>query len=197
MEKIDLKSEHKELYRAAARIKEVRADKGVFLAVDGKGEPGGELYQQAINMLYSLAYTTKFQLRNDGVLDFGVCNLECLWFDDPATKPISEWRWRLLVRIPEQVKARDLASARKVIKERKDLDVSAVQRIELTEGRAIQVLHVGPYDRISETYQKLVEHARSNGLALKGTGHEVYLNDPRRTAPEKLKTIVRMPVKRE
>ncbi|MFH2010084.1 MAG: hypothetical protein ABI333_26035 [bacterium] len=152
--KIDLKQEHRELYTATQKVKEVRAGKGTLLAVDGQGRPGDEACQQAINLIYTLAYTTKFQLKKEGGLDFGVCNLECLWPDDPAT-PIEKWHWRLMERIPDALKAAELNRMRGLILESKDLDTSAVKRITWSEGRAVQTMHVGPYDQVGGTYQRL------------------------------------------
>ena len=195
MERVDLKKEHRDLYAATAKVKEVRPGAGTFLAADGVGEPGGGGYQEALEKLFALAYTAKFRLKKARVLDFGVPNVECLWYDDPKEKPMSEWRWRLLIRIPDGVTEEHLAEARAELAERKGLDASSVRRIEHVEGRALQTLHVGPYQELGSTYARLAAAAEETGLVLEGPGHEVYLSDPRRTDPAKLKTIVRMPVK--
>ncbi|MBN1417374.1 MAG: GyrI-like domain-containing protein [Planctomycetes bacterium] len=195
-ERVDFKKSHPELYRAARKIAEVRAARGTFLSVDGVGAPGGEAYQEAIGELFALAYSAKFTIKGAGGIDFSIPALECLWFDDPKEKPMEEWRWRLLVRIPDAVTARDLQPVRKILAERKGLDTKAVKRVAWTEGRALQILHVGPYERLCESYAALAAAAAERGLACAGLGHEVYLSDPRRAAPEKLKTIVRMPVRR-
>lgn len=194
--KIDLKKGRPELYRAKRTVEEMDAGRGTFLTFDGKGEPGGERYQEGIGKLYALAYTTKFMLKGAGVLDFGIVNLECLWFSDPTGTPMSEWEWRLQVRIPEEVTSAHLREAKKALKERKGADVTGVRRRQWTEGRAVQVLHVGPYNTVDKTYRALGEYAEAHGLKTKLPGHEVYLSDPRRVAPERLKTIVRMPVAR-
>jgi hypothetical protein len=164
--------------------------------MDGKGEPGNAAYQDAIGKLYGVAYTTKFALKNAGVLDFGVPNLECLWYDDPAAKPMSEWRWRLMIRVPDQVTSKAIGDAKRELKKKKGTDSSDVKRVTWAEGRAVQVMHVGPYNKIGESYDVITAFANDNGLVAKGPGHEVYISDPRRVAPDKLKTIVRMPVKR-
>ncbi len=195
MERIDLKKEHRDLYSATAKAKEVRAEEATFLAVDGVGEPGGASYQEALGKLFSVAYTAKFRLKGAGVMDFGVPNVECLWYDDPKTKPMCEWRWRLLIRIPGAVTEEQIAEARAEVAKKKGLDASAVRRFVWTEGRALQMLHVGPYDRLGETYARLAARAQEAGLRPQGPGHEVYLSDPRRTEAAKLKTIVRMPVR--
>ncbi len=194
--KIDLKKARPELYRATRLVAEIEAGRGTFLTFDGVGEPGGARYQEAIGKLYSLAYTTKFMLKGAGALDFGITNLECLWFSDPTGTPRSEWEWRLQLRIPEEVTSEHLREARKVLKERKGADVTGVRRRQWTEGRAVQVLHVGPYDTVGESYRALGEYAETHGLRCKVPGHEVYVSDPRRVPPDRLKTIVRMPVAR-
>jgi hypothetical protein len=196
LRKVDVRQAHPELYRAARKVEEVNAGRAAFLAADGVGEPGGGTYQEAIGKLYALAYTTKFSMKHAGTLDFAVPNLECLWFDDPTAKPMSQWRWRLLLRIPEEVTGQDLQRARKVLRDRKGADVSGVRRRTWTEGRAAQVLHVGPYETVNQSYKALQAYAGEHGLRCIAPGHEVYLNDPRRTLPERLKTIVRMPVRR-
>ena len=194
METIDFKKIHKELYCAKQTPEELTVPQGTFLAVDGKGKPGGKGYQQAIEQLYSVAYTIKFTLKGARVLDFKVPNLECLWFDDPKTTSSSEWKWRLLIRIPDEVTDTHLGDAQRQVQEKKGIEASAVQRITWTEGRAIQVLHVGPYEEVTGTYERLWAFGEKCGLVAQETGHEIYLNDPRRTSPERLKTIVRMPV---
>lgn len=195
METIDLKRMHKELYRAKETPQELTVPTGTFLAVDGIGEPGGKAYQTAIEALYGVAYTIKFALKRAGVLDFKIPNLECLWLSEPNDTPIAEWQWRLLVRVPDQIMEEQIADARGRIEVKKGIDTPIVRRIESAGRRAIQVLHVGPYDTVADSYEKLWTYAQEQGLDVEGTGIEVYLSDPRRTAAEKLKTIVRMPVR--
>ncbi|MEW6367461.1 MAG: GyrI-like domain-containing protein [Acidobacteriota bacterium] len=193
---IDLRKLHEELYRAKPAIQEVAAGKGTYLAVDGAGEPGGKGFQDAIMKLFSLVYTAKFMLKREGLIDFSIPSLECLWPDDPKTKPMTEWRWRLMIRIPDEVTRAHLAPARKSLAERKGTDTKDVRRVSWKEGMALQVLHVGPYEKLGETYNALVSAAAERGYDCAGPGHEVYLSDPRRTAPERLKTIVRIAVRR-
>lgn len=194
METIDLKKAHRNLYRAKETPQELVMPAGVFLGVDGVGEPGGTAYQAAIEALYGVAYTMKFALKRSGVLDFGIPNLECLWLSDPIETPAEKWQWRLLVRVPNQIDDEQIANAGRQVQAKKGIDASIVRRIERAEQRAIQVLHIGRYDRVADSYEKLISYAREHGLELENIGQEVYLSDPRRTAPEKLKTIVRMPL---
>jgi len=192
MKKIDFSKDMKDLYTAKEKIQEVAPGMGTFIAVDGKGQPGKEAFQDAIQQLFATVYTLKFSLKNAGVLDFKVNRLECLWFSDPKTTPISEWQWRMLIRLPDEVGGKDVTAAQKTVKEKKGIDVSGAKRIRWKEGRAIQMLHVGHYDQFERTYNKLMSYADENSLSINGPAHEVYMNDPRMTAPEKLKTIVRI-----
>jgi len=194
MQSIDFAKTHKEFYTATRKIGEVVVPAGVFFAVDGQGRPGGEAFQHAIQCLYSIAYTVKFTLKQQGTLDFKVGKLECLYLSDPGKTPIDQWQWRVFLRAADAVTAKDLTQARKAIQQRKGLDASAVKRIRWKEGRALQVLHVGPYDQVGQTYGELEAYAKEHGLTLACPAHEIYLNDPRRMAPGKLKTIVRLPV---
>jgi hypothetical protein len=196
MKTIDFGKDLKELYTAGKEVREVTAAAGAFFAVDGQGAPGGEAFQKAIEQLYATLFTAKFALKQQGTIDFKVNKLEGLYFSEPHQTPMDQWQWRLMVRVPDEVGAKELAAARKVIQQRKGLDTKAVRRIRWKEGRAVQVMHVGPYDQVEATYRRLLEYAQQHELALAGAAHEIYLSDPRRVAPERLKTIVRLPVKR-
>ncbi|HEY3381124.1 MAG TPA: GyrI-like domain-containing protein [Vicinamibacterales bacterium] len=195
LEKIDLKKTYSELYRATRKVASVRAARGTYLAIDGAGAPGGDDYQAAIGRLYAMAYTAKFALKGAGLLDFVVPPLECLWFDDPMDTPKDQWRWRLQLRIPDEVTAADIQTVRKALAERRDLDASNVKRVTWTEGRALQVLNVGPYDSVGAAYQTLMVAAAELHLECDRTGHEIYLSDPRKVVPARLKTIVRIAVR--
>ena len=195
-EKVDFKASHPELYRARKSMEEIRVEKGTYLVVDGQGAPGGREYQEAIGQLFSVGYTLKYFLRGAGVVDFTIPALECLWLDEPGTRPLAQWRWRVMVRVADQVKAGDVTAAKKQVREKKGLDVSAVKRVTWSEGRALQVLHVGPYDAVEHAYRALLEEVSRRGLRRVGVGHELYLNDPRRVGPERTKTIVRVAVRR-
>jgi hypothetical protein len=195
IEKVDFKKLYPELYRETRTVAEVRAAKGTFLAVEGVGSPASDAFHEAMGALYALAYTAKFTFKNAGIGDFAVPALEALYFDDPAHVPQDQWRWRLQLRIPDTVTAGSLAEIRKALKDKKGIDTSAVKRITWAEGRALQMLHVGPYDEVGDIYQRLMAEASARGLTFAGAGHEIYLNDPRRVAPDKIKTLVRVPVR--
>jgi hypothetical protein len=191
METIDLAKKFKTLYTAKRVPQEVVAEAGTFLAVDDRGPPGGEAFQAAIQCLFPAVYTIKFSGKQEGSLDFKIAKLECLYFSDPGT-PMTDWQWRVLIRVPDEVTAKHLAATRRALKERKGLDISAVRRVRWKEGRAVQILHVGPYEQVGKAYEQLHAFAKRQAFELSGPAHEIYLNDPRRCAPEKLKTIVRL-----
>ena len=195
MDKIDFKKTMKALYRATSKVERVQPGEGTFLAVDGRGTPGGEAFEKAIQNLYPVAYTVKFALKNAGTIDFVVPPLEALWYDNPKDVPdMSQWHWRTMIRVPECVRIEDLQSAQDSILDKKGTDTSDVQLVRWEEGDCLQVLHIGPYDQVGAIYEQLQTTALAENMALQAPGHEIYLSDPRRTAPEKLKTIVRMPI---
>lgn len=197
MAKIDYRKTCPGLYRAGREVSELRPPTGTFLTVDGVGEPGGAAFQDAMRQIFTLAYATKFTVKKAGGVDFSIPNVECLWLEDPGAKPKTEWRWRLMLRVPPCVKAATLREVRKALAQKEGPATDAVKRITWAEGRALQVLHVGPYDEIGASYNRLMAEAASRGLRCVGPPHEVYLSDPRRVAPARLKTIVRMAVKRQ
>ena len=195
--KVDYRKSHPELYRAGRQVSELKPPKGTFLAVDGVGEPGGPAFQDAVRQLFTLAYTLKFAMKKAGGSDFTVPALECLWPESVCGKPRTEWKWRLMLRVPPCVKARPLQQVRKALFEKKGLATGDVKRVTWAEGRALQVLHVGPYEAVGAAYKALESEAVARKLRCVGPAHEVYLSDPRRVAPDRIKTIVRMAVKRE
>jgi len=196
MATIDFTKSLKDLYTATKTIQEVRPGTGTFLAVDGQGEPGGTAFQDAIRDLYTVAYTLKFACKLGGGCDFKVNKLEGLYFSDPAATPKAQWQWRLLVRIPDEVSSKHVADARRAVREKKGLDVASVKRLRWKEGPALQVLHVGPYDQVGPTYAQLEAFAQAEGREVSCPAHEIYLSDPRMTPPERIKTIVRLAVKK-
>ena len=195
MDKIDFKKTMKALYRASSKVERVKQGEGTFFAVDGCGTPGGEAFEVAIQNLYPVAYTVKFALKKAGTIDFVVPPLEALWYDDPNEVPdMSQWHWRTMIRAPECAKSEHLQAAQDSILDKKGTDTSDVQLVRWEEGVCLQVLHVGPYDQVGAVYEQLQARALAENIALQPPGHEIYLSDLRRTAPEKLKTIVRMPI---
>ncbi|MCZ6794321.1 MAG: GyrI-like domain-containing protein [Planctomycetota bacterium] len=201
--KLDLYKEHKAEYAARQKPSIVAVKKAAYLAVSGSGAPGGEEFQAKIGALYSMAFTVKMTWKFDGRGDYTICKLECQWWADDESVPFSarspdEWRWRLLIRTPGFIKKRELANARKVLAARgKGEGTDDVQLASLVEGRCVQALHVGPYEREHETIALMRDFATREGLEFHGRHHEVYLSDPRRVPAERLKTILRLPVRKK
>jgi len=195
MEKIDLYKLHKSEYVTPKEPALVEAGVAKYLAVDGVGAPEGERFQQAVGALYQVAYTTKMAKKFAGQ-DYKVCHLEGLWWGLERMAPRDEWRWKLLIRVPDFISARDLKETAAKLKEKGKGDPAVGVALEtLKEGRCVQVLHTGPYSTEPATIARMEAFAKSKGLVFVGPHHEIYLSDPRRVAPEKLRTILRMPVK--
>jgi hypothetical protein len=200
MKTIDLKKTLKPYYTASATkpaIVDVPAMSA--LMVDGIGDPGSPAFQEAVGSLYSVAYTLKFAFKKDKAVDYPVMALEGLWCaDDPtvfARGKRDEWKWTLFIVLPDVVTKKDVAGAIATVKKKAKFPRFPEVRFEkFAEGKAAQILHVGPYAAEGPTIERLHAFIAENGFRLRGAHHEIYLGDPRRAAPEKLKTILRHPV---
>lgn len=169
-----------------------------YLSIAGHGAPGGEYFKSHVAALYSVAFTLKMAEKFSGH-DYKVCHLEGQWWaadgSDFRTHQPNEWQWRLLIRIPEFITQKDLdAAIRAVMAKGKVALASEVKLEELTEGRCVQMLHVGPYAQEKAALDKMHKVAESGGLHLRGPHHEIYLSDPNRVPPERLRTILRYSV---
>ena len=195
-EKIDLFKLHKAEYASPKKPAIVSAGKGKYLSVAGKGGPGGEEFQSKVGSLYAAAYTLKFASKEKGK-DFAVCKLEGVFSGGAALAdlPPEAWEWRLMIRMPDFIKPADLRVATEKLREKgKCPDVEELEFVDLAEGKCVQMLHVGPYTEEAETIQQMLAFAADEGLAPRGDHHEIYLSDPRRVEPARLKTILRQPV---
>ena len=207
----DVKREFKELYAPANRdweLVEVPAQR--FLAVDGRGDPNlAPAYTEAVEALYAVAYAIKFAAKRGIGRDLVVAPLEGLWYAgdpgdaaDPAGFAVfaagdkAAWSWTMLISQPDWVTDAFIAEVVTATAAKKKLPALASVRIEsLDEGRCAQLLHVGPYDAEAPALARLHgSFLAGHGLVPNGRHHEVYLGDPRRTAADKLKTVVRQPV---
>ncbi|NUT48499.1 MAG: hypothetical protein HOV94_14495 [Saccharothrix sp.] len=198
----DLKRELPELYAPKNRewaLVDVPPQR--FLAVDGVGDPNTSPdYARAVEALYAVAYTLKFASKKDGH-DFVVGPLEGLWWaPDPGVftaRAKGSWHWRMMIALPEWVTGSQVEDAVEAALAKKELPTIAHVREEaLHEGTCAQVLHIGSYDDETPLMATLHdEYVPAHHLTLAGHHHEVYLGDPRRTAPEKLKTVIRQPVR--
>ncbi len=200
MQKLDLKKTHPDLYRPSkARFSVVEVPSMAFLMVDGQGRPGSQPFQQAVQALYGMAYTLKFLSKAERELDFGVMPLEGLWWvegEQPFhTAPGDDWRWRLMIRQPEHITPAMVEQARQTLQAKKDPPALPLLRFATYhEGLAVQILYVGPYDQEGPTLERMAAFIAQQGLVAQGKHHEIYLSDPNRTAPERLRTILRQPV---
>lgn len=198
---IDLYKLHKADYAAPRKPALVDIGAASYLAVGGRGSPAVKAFQEGIGALYGVAYTVKMTRRHSGLQDYAICKLECLWWTDNEGGDFvgvapERWNWKLLMRVPDFVGAGEIAKAAEALVEKgKAASVREVRLERLNEGRCVQMLHVGPYDREPETIERMRAFARERGLGFHGRHHEIYLSDPRRVAPEKLRTILRMPVR--
>lgn len=202
-QKLDLKRELRRFYSAKMDPAIIDVPLGKFLAIEGQGEPGGEAYQKGLEALFTAAYTLKFQSKAQG-RDFTVMGLEGLWWWDPPASspeevPRDEWRWKSLMRQPDFITAEMVEEAKAAAKERGKggelLDQIVLE--EFHEGLSAQILHIGPYSEERRSIEKMDSFIEENGYRMRGRHHEIYLSDPRRVAPEKLKTIIRHPIEKK
>ena len=195
-EKLDLYKEHKKEYAATKKPTMVEIKPAVYLGIEGRGGPDGEAFSEAIGALYGMAFTIKMTRKFAGKGDYAVCKLEALW-PEIANMEKEKWPWELLIRTPEFIEAKDLEQAAAVLTKRgKGTGVERVRLRRLEEGVCVQALHVGAYDEEPLTIAQMQELSAQRGYEPAGAHHEIYLNDPRRIAPERLKTILRQPVKK-
>jgi hypothetical protein len=207
MEKLDLTKQFKTYYTAKSSPEIVHFDAINYISITGKGDPSGEDFAQKIEALYSTIYSVKFNWKAKEK-DFVVAKLEGLWWFDeskyqgktvvnsPTEVPRSEWEYRLLIRLPEFVTKANIETAKQMVLKKKQLElVNQVDYFTLHEGKCIQMLHVGPFSTEPESLAIIMEFSEKNNLQKNGLHHEIYLSDFRKTAPEKLKTILREPVK--
>lgn len=204
MSKLDLKREHKNLYTASATtVAVVDVPTLNYLMIDGSGDPNGSVeYAAAIQALFSLSYALKFAIKKaPQAADYVVMPLEGQWWvDDLKSFSYTErsgWRWTAMVLQPEFVTAEHVAAQRIEVARKKDLPALERVRFEaLSEGSSAQILHRGPFKDEPATIERLHSEIAARGLRLVGKHHEIYLTDVSRTAPDKLRTIIRQPVAR-
>ncbi len=199
MQKLNLVKEYKTYYKAKKKPETVIFDEANYLSIEGKGEPAGKVFVSKIEALYPLAYGIKKMCKEQDK-DFGVPKLEGLWWvegNKPALEvPRKEWFWKLLIRMPEFVTIEMMQSIQpEVVKKKKNDLIQEISFETFTEGKCAQIMHIGPYSTEHETINTLTEFISQNGQSISGLHHEIYLSDPRKTEPSKLKTIIRYPVK--
>lgn len=205
----DYKKEFKEFYLPPKTPGLIEIPKMQYAAVRGKGnpnEPDGE-YKAALNLLYGIAFTVKMSYKGsrriDGYFSYVVPPLEGLWWQE-GTVGIDyslkeDFQWISMIRLPDFVKREDFDWAVAQASEKKKADFSKVEFFTYEEGLCVQCMHIGSYDHEPETIQKMDAFAAENGYETDLSGsrlhHEIYLSDPRRAAPERLRTVIRHPVR--
>ncbi len=202
MEKVDYRKALKTLYSPSARNAAiVDVPRMNFLMIDGAGDPNGsKTFQEAVEALFTVSYILKFAVKKGpSGIDYAVMPLEGLWWMDgpgafdPSRKDL--WKWTAMIAQPEPVTEALFRAAAAQAGEKKELPALSRIRFEaFAEGGAVQILHVGPFAAEGPTIEALHRFAADNGFRLRGKHHEIYLSDMRRTAPAKLKTVVRQPV---
>lgn len=210
MEKFDFKKEYKDLYMPKTEPSIVTVPEMKFIAVRGSGDPNTSAeYKQAMEILYGLSFTIKMSKMNgsqpDGYFEYVVPPLEGFWsvndgiFDGLNITDKSKFHWISVIRQPDFVTESVFERARSEAEKKKKTDMSKAEFITVSEGLCVQSMHIGSYDSEPSTILKMREYAEKNGYSedLSDTRlhHEIYLSDPRRCAPERLKTVIRHPIK--
>jgi hypothetical protein len=199
MLEIDFKREYRSVYTASTTPALVEVPTLAYLCVDGAGDPNGPAYQEAIKCLYPVSYGVRAALKKAAVITYPVMPLQGRWWSaagaDFDERDRASWQWTAMIMQPPQVTADLVADAIATVRRKAPLDcLDRVRLSSLHEGRSAQILHVGPYDREQATIAALHSFIATSGHRISGEHHEIYLSDARRTAPEKLRTIIRYPV---
>lgn len=197
--KLDLYTRHKKEYVALRSPAVVTIGAVKYLAAAGRGDPNGPAFGAAVGALYGVAFTIKMA-RKAGGRDFVVSKLEGQWWGGRRGRllidsAVATWRWKVMIRVPPFVTARDLLAARRALAARGRALPVPVRLETLREGKCVQMLHRGPYRAEHATIGAMLAFARAHGLRPRGRHHEIYLSDPRRVAPATLRTILRQPVR--
>lgn len=198
--KIDLRLQHPEYYNPPARPVLATFAGIPYVAVDGRGAPGGAEHTAAMEAIYPVAYAAKFAAKAQG-RDFTVAKQEGLWWFDehlPAAEvPRETWNWTLLIRLPDFVDEAAVAAAKATASAKKpgNTVISQVHYKELEEGLSVQMMHHGPFTTEPETVRLMKHFMEDHGLEYNGMHHEIYITDFRRLPPEKWRTVLRYPVR--
>ncbi len=209
MKKIDFKKEYKELYRpSVSKESIVNVPKMNYLMVDGQGDPNNSIeFENALESLYGLSYTLKFMYKNrekpQGYFEYVVPPLEGLWWTKEGVpkdllmlqQSKEDWRWTLMIMVPDFYTPEMIKEAKEILKNKKNpASLSKLYVQSLDEGLCVQIMYIGSYSDEMPTIEKMHKFAADNGYKLRDKHHEIYLSDPRKTIPEKLKTVLRHPV---
>jgi len=207
VKKFDLRKEYKHLYLPSPKkIDVVEVPRFQFAMLDGEIEPGyapaeSPGFQEGLTALYGISYTLKFaaKLRKEDPIDYPVMALEGLWWVDEGEFDIHHpegWKWTLMIMQPDLITIGMFHEALKQLRKKKgdQPNFSKLRLERFEEGLCIQTMHIGPYSEEPATLAKMKAFAKENGYSFRGKHHEIYIGDPRKSAPEKLKTVLRYPI---
>lgn len=206
----DFKKEYKEFYMPKNKPEIVTVPKANYIAVRGKGNPNeiDGAYQQAISILYAVAYTLKMSYKTEhkieGFFEYVVPPLEGFWWQDNVDgidyADKTAFNWISVIRLPEFITKKDFEWAVETASEKKKLDCSSAEFLTVDEGLCVQIMHIGAFDDEPQTVALMDEYIAQNGyendITESRLHHEIYLSDARKVAPEKRKTVIRHPIKR-
>lgn len=212
MDKLDYKKEYKDLYQPKTKPSVIDVPEMIFIAVDGEGDPNTcEEYKTALEILYGLSFAIKMSKMNgtqpEGYFEYVVPPLEGLWYADGVdfnglnVTDKSKFKWVSMIRQPEFVTDEVFLAAKTSLQKKKpDLDLSKARLMKFKEDLCVQIMHKGAYDDEPASIRLMQQFAEENGYAEDFSEnrlhHEIYLSDPRRCAPEKLKTVIRHPIRK-
>jgi hypothetical protein len=202
--KLDLKKDLKHLYNPPSKqVVEVVVPPMQFIQIDGAGDPNDSpTFQAATETLYGLSYSLKFTSKKTLGIDYGVMPLEGLWWLDEGIFDLdidrSHWRWTLMIMQPDHITPELFAGAVRALREKKNpANLDAARFVRFDEGLAAQVMHIGPYSTEMPTVERVHQFIEAAGYRPRGKHHEIYLSDPNRAAPDKMKTVLRQPMQKK
>lgn len=202
MEKIDFKKQWKQFYNPSPKnVSVVEIPSMNFIKIDGMGNPNtAPEFKDAVEALFPVAYHLKFNLKKrvDNPIDYAVLPLEGLWWTDDMREFSLEnkdsWKWTAMIMQPGFITSDLFEQAVDAVRKKKNLPALPKLRFEaFHEGKAVQIMHIGPFATEGPTIEKLHQFIRAQGGQLRGKHHEIYLSDFRKVAPEKMKTVIRQP----
>ena len=207
----DFKKKYKELYLPKNKPQVVNVPKANYIAIRGQGNPNeeGGAYQRAISVLYVVAYTLKMSYKSDykiaGFFEYVVPPLEGFWWQDGICgvdySKKDEFNWISIIRLPDFITRENFDWAVKTASEKKKIDCSKAEFLTIEEGLCVQIMHFGSFDDEPASLEKMDKYLEENGYEKDFSDtrlhHEIYLSDPRKTTPDKQKTVIRHPVKKD
>jgi hypothetical protein len=202
-QKFDFKKQFPDLYRPSQKIVSiVEVPKMKFFMIDGEGDPNtSEEYKVAIECLYAVSYALKMKIvkKQTPSKDYVVPPLEGLWYMEDMSRwsmqNKDEWQWTMMIRIPDFVTQPQIEKAIDIAKTTKNpVALKKLYVEDYNEGLSVQLMHLGPYDTEAPNIEKMHIYAQEQGYERSGKHHEIYLSDPRKAKPDRMKTILRQPI---